>query len=1072
MTVDHAARVLARLGRLERQWLRPALETEPTEVALAAWEVPGEPVPFSEAVGHEYAPTAAGESWSRPWGTTWLHLTGTVPSPWSGLAPRSVPQLVIDLGFTTSEPGFQAEGTLYRADGSVVRGLEPLNHRFRPEAGADGSFEYWVEAASNPDVQNYDWTTPSALGDPVTAGTQPLYRLGAVELRLRDTEVEGLLADIDVLRGVLGVLDPKRPRADGILLALSRTMDALDPDDVAGSAPAARAALRPALERHADASAHTVHAVGHAHIDSAWLWPLRETRRKVVRSFSNALDLMDTDPTVSFAASSAQQYAWLKEDHPDVFARIRERVAEGRWTTVGGQWVESDPYMVGGEAFLRQFLEGIRFFREEFGTESEGVWLPDSFGYSANLPGIARHMGRNWMLTQKLSWNDTNTFPHHTFWWEGLDGTRLFTHFPPVDTYNSRLTPAEMDRAQSLLRQGGRATVSLAPFGWGDGGGGPTREQVERAHRQADLEGVPHVRLSTPEAFFAEALEEATDEVPAAPTWVGELYLENHRGVLTSQHRTKRGNRRCEHLLREAELWAASASVREGVTYPYERLREGWHTLLLLQFHDILPGSSISWVHREAEEMYARLESDLEDLISSSLGVLTGPGEDHLLVNSGPFALDGVPSGAVVPAATRPVPGVKGELVPAQGRAGDPAAAARPRCEAPPVASHVQPVAPPVASAVLVEDGPGGTRVVDNGVLRLVVGAEGLVTSLVDLASTRELVPAGEALARLHLRRDIPSDWDAWNTDLADVDSGEILTSAESVEVSAHDGAALVRVARAHGASTFTQELRLEAGSRRIDITTEVDWHERHKLLKLEFPLALLADHAQSEVQFGHVVRPIHTNTSWDVARFETVALRWVRVAEGDFGVAVANSETYGHSFRRLHGTGGPFVEVGESLLRAPTAPDPDADQGHHVLRTGVVVGASTEDAVREGYHLNLPLRAVTGSREVPSLVSTSGGSGVIEAVKLADDGSGDVVVRLYEALGRRGRTRVELGFRADAVEGVDGRERPVGEVGPEPVGCDGPRSATVHWAEGAQGAEVELGPFQIATLRIRPERG
>ncbi|MGO3796713.1 MAG: alpha-mannosidase, partial [Pauljensenia sp.] len=1066
MTVDHAAQVLARLKRLEGQWLRPALETEPTPVALAAWEAPGEPVPFAEATAHEYVPTATGDPWSHPWGTTWLHLTGAVPAHWSGLAPRSLPQLVIDLGFTTSEPGFQAEGTLYRADGTVVRGLEPLNHRLRPEEGVDGSFEYWVEAASNPDVQNYDWTTPSTLGDPATAGSQPLYRLGPVELRLRDTEVEGLLADLEVLRGVLGVLDPTRPRFDGILLALSRAMDALDPDDVAGSAPAARAVLRPALERHADASAHTVHAVGHAHIDSAWLWPLRETRRKVARSFSNALDLMDADPTVAFAASSAQQYAWLKEDHPDVFERIRERVAEGRWIPVGGQWVESDPYMVGGEAFIRQFLEGTRFFREEFGTESEGVWLPDSFGYSANLPGIARHMGRAWMLTQKLSWNDTNTFPHHTFWWEGIDGTRLFTHFPPVDTYNSQLTPAETDRAQSALRQGGRATVSLAPFGWGDGGGGPTREQVERAHRQEDLEGVPHVRLSTPGAFFADALEEATGETPAAPTWLGELYLENHRGVLTSQHRTKRGNRRCEHLLREAELWATTASVREGVTYPHERLHEAWRTLLLLQFHDILPGSSITWVHREAEEMYARLESDLEDLIASSLDSLTGPGQERLLVNSGPFALDGVRSGVVVRAGTARAASRGGDLGP--GVAPAPGACA---------AAHVTPTTTR-AAALVVADGPGGTTVVDNGVLRLVVGADGLVTSLVELSSGRELVPAGETLARLHLRRDIPSDWDAWNTDLADVDSGEILTSAESVEVTVDEGGALVRVVRRHRASTFTQELRLGVGSRRLDITTEVDWHERHKLLKVEFPLALLADHAQSEVQFGHVTRPIHTNTSWDVARFETVALRWVRVAEGDFGVAVGNAETYGHSFRRLHGADGPFVEVGESLLRAPTAPDPDADQGHHVLRTSLAVGASTGDAVREGYRLNLPLRTATGSREVPALVSTTGGSGVIEAVKMAEDGSGDVVVRLYESLGQRGRTTVELGFPADTVLGVDGTERPpaapsadvpdgrVPDRTASTPGCDGPRPAHVEWVEGTQDVEVELGPFQIATVR------
>ncbi|MDN6795095.1 MAG: glycosyl hydrolase-related protein, partial [Propionibacterium sp.] len=604
---------------------------------------------------------------------------------------------------------------------------------------------------------------------------------------------------------------------------------------------------------------------------------------------------------------------------------------------------------------------------------------------------------------------------------------------------------------------------------------------AERTHRQADLEGVPRVRLSTPAAFFADALEEATREVPLAPTWVGELYLENHRGVLTSQHRTKWGNRHCEHLLREAELWATTATVRLGTPHPTRQLREAWRTLLLLQFHDILPGSSITWVHREAEHMYAQLEADLEGLIASSLASLTGTGTTVMLANAGPFTLDAVPS-AAVRAPGGGVPTLVDQQVPGPGAA---------QVHAPGAASSAPAVRVEAGS---VEERAGGTQgvtVVDNAILRLQVDAQGQVTSLVHLASARELVPPGQALVRLHLRRDIPTDWDAWNIDRADIDSGTLLTSATSVEVRTDEGDAVVRVVRHHGASTFTQELRLAPGSARLDITTEVEWWERHKLLKLEFPLALHTDRAESEVQFGHVTRPIHTNTSWDDARFETVALRWVRVAEGDFGVAVANDSTYGHSLRRLHGSDGPWVEVGESLLRAPTAPDPEADQGHHVLHTSLLVGASTQDAVQEGYRLNLPLRRVTGAHEVEPLVWTEKGSGVIEAVKLAEDGSGDVVVRLYEALGRRGRTVVRLGFSPTSVVAVDGAERrlqeavraaavetpssggadtEVGAVGRTgPVGCDGPPPAQVEWDGGSDIVAVVLRPFQLATLRISP---
>ncbi|NLE97210.1 MAG: alpha-mannosidase, partial [Propionibacterium sp.] len=346
----------------------------------------------------------------------------------------------------------------------------------------------------------------------------------------------------------------------------------------------ARAELAEVLSRPAAASAHELFAVGHAHIDSAWLWPVRETVRKVARTCSNVLDLMDQHDDFVFAASSAQQYAWIQEHRPELFERMRRRIREGRFVPVGGMWVESDTNLPGGEGLVRQFVHGTRYFREQFDVDTSIVWLPDSFGYTAALPQIMAQAGARWFLTQKLSWNETNRVPHHTFLWEGLDGTRIFTHFPPADTYGSDVGMADLARAEGQFAEKAGATSSLLPFGYGDGGGGPTREMLARARRSADLEGSPKVRLASPEQFFAHAEE----EYPEPPVWSGELYLEFHRGTYTSQARTKRGNRRSEALLREAELWASTAALRVGAPYPYEELRRLWETVLLLQFHDIL----------------------------------------------------------------------------------------------------------------------------------------------------------------------------------------------------------------------------------------------------------------------------------------------------------------------------------------------------------------------------------------------------------------------------------------------------------------------------------------------------
>ncbi len=999
---DNRALVEARIERFTRERLVPAVYRDRAALQIEAWEVPDEPVPFSEARTQSYAPFSVGSSWGRPWSTVWFHLTGKVPADWKVDGTRA--EVVVDLGYNKTLPGFQAEGTAFDQHGRIIKAIEPLNS-YVPAGEPGTAVDIYLEAAANPNVAGTFTFGVTTLGDKATSGSEHAYELRTLELGLLDVAVWELLQDVWTLSGLMAELPLTLPRRMEILLALDRMVDAVDPEDVPGSAEAGRAALADVLARPAYASAHRLQAVGHAHLDSAWLWPVRETVRKVARTFSNVLALMEEDPEFTFAASSAQQYAWLKQYYPELFERVKKQVAAGRFVPVGGMWVESDTNLPGGEAMARQFVAGKRFFMEELGVEPLEVWLPDSFGYSAALPQIVTAAGSKWFLTQKISWNETNRMPHHTFWWEGIDGTRVFTHFPPVDTYSSDVSGRELARAERQYAEKGTGTTSLLPFGWGDGGGGPTREMLAAAKRTADLEGSPRVSLSTPERFF----ETAEKEYAQAPVWSGELYLEFHRGTYTSQAKTKLGNRRSEHLLREAELWASAAAVLSGRSYPYDALEEVWRTVLLQQFHDILPGSSIAWVHQEAERNYAEVAVVLEEIIADSIASLAGDGDDILTFNASPFGRNGVP----------------------------PLGAA---------AAH------PVSAPNVSESAEG--FVLENAAVRVVIDRRGLIVSMVDRATDRETIPAGETANLLQLFRDTPNQWDAWDIDESYKHSGRDLTEVDAVAIT-EDGQG-VRIARSFGASSVEQTLCLDGETGALEIAIVIDWHETQKLLKLAFPLEVHADRAASEVQFGHVYRPTHANTSWDAARFETSAHRWVHVGEPGFGVAIANDASYGYDIRRhaLPGAGSCTV-VRVSLLRAALFPDPDADQGRQEFRFSVMVGAQIVDAVEEGYRLNLPLREAKGAAAplAAPFVSIDTPGIVVEAVKLAEDRTGDVVVRLYEALGARSTGMLRPGFGWTRVDETDLLERAIDSEAVSAVGDDG--------------ITLTLRPFQIVTLRF-----
>jgi alpha-mannosidase len=790
-------------------------------------------------------------------------------------------------------------------------------------------------------------------------------------------------------------------------------MDALDLDDISGTAAAARAVLAPTLAKPAHASAHTLSAAGHAHIDSAWLWPIRETKRKTSRTFSNVTALAEEYEELVFACSQAQQYEWVRDNYPHVWARIKKAVADGNWAPVGGMWVEADGNLPGGEALARQLIHGKRFFIEHFGIETKGVWLPDSFGYNAAYPQLAKLAGNDWFLTQKLSWNQTNKLPHHSFWWEGLDGTRIFTHFPPVDTYNAEFSGKEMAHAVRNYQDKGRGTTSLAPFGHGDGGGGPTREMMERARRLASLEGSAKVRVEHPDAFFATARE----EIPGDQVWSGELYLELHRATYTSQARTKQGNRRSEHRMREAELWATTAALNApGYAYPYEKLDRLWKTVLLHQFHDILPGSSIAWVHREAEAEYARVAKEVEAITAEAVAAL-GTGETRVFNTSPVDRAEVVRTSVGIPMYAE---------VPANGSA------------------LLDAGEPPQPVTV---DG----RVLDNGLVRVELAEDGTLASVRDLTAGREVLADKGNLLRLH--SDLPNYWDAWDIDKHYKNRYTDLLDAESVTV-VEDGPLLgaLKVERAFGkGSRIVQTITVRAGSRRIDVETEIDWHEAEKILKAAFPVDIRAPHSSAEIQFGHVQRPTHTNTSWESARFEVYGHRWVHIAEPGYGVAVINDSTYGHDVSRtVREDGGTTTTVRLSLVRAPRVPDPEADQGKHRFTYALLPGASIEDAIAEGYALNLPLRVADSAGPVEPVVSVDGEGVTIEAVKLADDASGDVVVRLYESRGGRGTGTLRTGFPLAGAQVTDLLERPL-----TTVGTDG------------NAVPLALRPFEVQTLRL-----
>lgn len=992
---DDTSLTVGRVKRVLDERIRPTVHSASKALTVEIHELAGEPIAPSEGIALDYTPTEVGTMWGPAWGTTWFKVTGAIPAEWAG---RRV-EARIDLGFDINMTGFQCEALAYRPDGTPVKSLNPRNQWVPIAEKAEGeeTVELYLEAASNPVLLDYHPFLPTQEGDILTSSKDKLYRTRQMDLVLFESDVFELSLDLEVLFELQAELPATSPRRMRILQAMDNALDVLDLQRIIETAADARAELVEVLSAPAEASAHRIAAIGHAHIDSAWLWPVRETIRKVARTSSSMTALLEEQPEFKYGMSSAQQYAWLKEHRPEVFERVKAAVAEGRFLPLGGMWVESDTVMPTGESLVRQFSHGQRFFEREFGIRSKGVWLPDSFGYSPALPQLMRRAGFEWFFTQKISWNQQNVFPHHTFLWEGIDGSQMFTHFPSMDTYNSQLSGMEVAKAARQFKENRLSSRSIAPVGWGDGGGGTTREMVGRARRMNDLEGSARVEWQHPDAFF----DAAKAELPHPAVWVGELYLELHRGTLTSQHGTKSRHRWAEHALIEAELWAATDAVRTGAAYPQGEFDALWQQVLLHEFHDILPGTSIAWVHREAvavlEDVIARARA-ISDAARQSLA---GEGERELVFSpvsvAGPLAL-----GATAAVTS--------------------------------------------ADAVTL-DAADDSIVLQNELVRVTISAEGLIVSAIDLATGREAVAEGAAANLLQLHQDFPNMWDAWDIDKYYRNRVTDLRDVTALTSRVVDGVAEVVIERSFSESTIVQTLTLAPGERTVRIVNTIDWRETEKLLKLAFPLDVQASHTDAETQFGYQSRVTHTNTSWEAAKFETSMHRFVLVREADFGVALVNDSIYGYDTTREVADDAITTNVRLSLLRAPRFPDPDTDHGVHVITVGMVIGADVAEATRAGIELNAPATTVRGGNDVEPLVAVEGDGIIVSGVKLADDGSGDVIVRVYESLGRRTVGSLTVGFE----------HREVREV-----------TLIEDDLEGARvGSDLKLRPFEVRTVRI-----
>jgi len=974
-----------------------------------------------EASAHAYTPMPVGTHWGRKWEYGWFK--GQVVLP-----PQAAGQRIVLRMNVGGESAVYVNG--------IAAGAIDLRHReiTLTMSGVPGTtYDILVEAYAGhgPRVAYAGPTPPGRETVPEPPPTQTM--VGQSTYGIWQEDAYQLLIDVETLIQVRDNIDPESLRVaeiDAGLRDFATIVDfELPNDEMLETVRACRDRLAPLFACVNGSTAPTMYAFGHAHIDVAWLWPLAETERKCVRTFSTQLALMQEYPEFRFLQSQPHLYRMVKTHYPRLYERILEAVRAGQFIPEGGMWVEADTNISSGESLIRQLIHGKRFFRDEFGVDCELMWLPDVFGYSGALPQIMRGCGIKYFSTHKIFWtyNGGQPFPLNTFMWEGIDGSQILVHLH--NDYNSHVDPAHVIQRWNERVQKDDFSTRLFPFGYGDGGGGPTRDHLEFIRRESNLEGVPRVRIASPIDYFRDQEAKGVSE-----RYVGELYFQAHRGTYTSQARTKRGNRLSEFALREAEMWGAAASTLRGYPYPAARMDEAWKAVLLNQFHDIIPGSSIARVYEEAEAAYAEVIATARDIAqqaasslvdgASALTVLNSLSWERPMLVPLPEGFEGAAGADGVPLPIQPADGTVWAEVPV------------PACGW----TAIRPAAPAEVPNTLL----ASEQLLENELLRVEFNDRGEITRILDKEAGREL--AAGVCNSLRMYKDVPTNWDAWDLDSMYECTPVALDDPACIEVvEAGPLFARLRVTRKLHDSTMTQEITLRHGSRRIDFHTVIDWQERHKLLKVNFPVNVHAHEALHEIQFGHISRPNHKSRPFDADRFEVSAHKWTALVEGNRGCAVLNDCKYGVNVL------GNSINL--TLLKSAMAPDMHADRGRQEFTYAFYAwnGCLAEsDLVRQGYDLNCPPTTVPGASETTSLFQVDAPNVVIETVKPAEDGSGDVVVRLYEAVRTATACTLTTALPVTGAVETNMLEEPQSELEVE------------HGR-----IAIQLRPFEVKTLRL-----
>ncbi len=980
------------------------------------------PIPYADALKASYKPVKVGAKWGELWGCSWFKFEGVVPEQFEGKEVLAL----IDIG---------GEGCVF-VDGTPERGITY-------KAKKDGPHLKRRVPIGNPAVKGQkvsllvEGGANGLFGDDDIGNSKvSAFHLRQADLVILNRDIWDLALDMQVLMELAGTLAEDSPRVQKILYGLNEVANAWR--DGTGIIECKKITEK-LLSIKANASDMTVWSIGHAHIDLGWLWPVRETRRKGGRTFSTALRLMEEYPDYKFGASQPQLFEWVKEDYPDLYQEVKTAVKDGKFELQGAMWVEPDMNVTGGESLVRQCLYGKIFYKEEFGKDVRNLWLPDVFGYSAALPQILKKSGVDIFMTQKISWNEMNTFPHHTFMWEGIDGTEILTHFLPTNNYNLENRPEQLAAAQKRFAQSDVQDGFLNLFGIGDGGGGPSRMHIEYGRRLQNTEGSPKVKFAFAEEFFNQIEKTPVSKLPK---WAGELYLELHRGTLTTQGLMKRYNRQLELRLRETELLSAMSG-----TWDKNTLDEIWKNTLLNQFHDILPGSSITWVYKDAHEMSKKNLELLSGMQEKSLAKLFGESDNakaatHVLVN--PLSWD---RQEIV---DLPAPGAgdyvaldsKGNTLDTHRSGKSITVSARvPSMGYTTVTLEKAPPAKIRGATTCTEN------TLQNSLVRIKLAKDGTISSIYDKTAKREAISG--AANQLLLWEDLPYSWDAWDVSHYYRETTPVqatLVSRKVIEDTPLRSTIEQRLEL--GTSTIVQNITLTKDSKLVTVSNVVDWKEDRKLLKVHADTTLLTRSATYEIQYGQIERPTHSNTSWDEARFEVAAQRYADLSESGFGLALINDCKYGYSAY------GSSLEL--SLLRSPKSPDPVADMATHEFIYGYLVHAEplADSRVLETAHeLNAPIIAqgVTAAPKVPEIswFSIDCKNVNIETVKRAEDGKG-TVIRMYETMGSSVEAALSAASGWKTVQETDLLEQPTGRPG---------GAGNSH--------KMKFGPYEIKTLRL-----